>query len=295
VVECTPAHGQASRRAGLAPAAPISGAALPPRAIPFVVINTAGSFEVSSEAKAVLEAIQGPVGVVSCAGMYRTGKSYLLNKVILDDPHSGFKVGSTVNACTKGLWLWSEPLAGATAADGTPITLLVVDTEGMGALDAHAEHDTKIFTLALLLSSMFIYNSVGAIDEGAINNLSLVANLTKHIKVKAGARSETGETFGEVFPSFLWVVRDFALQLVGSDGESITATEYLERSLKPAPGQSNQARPLTRPVCHSHLGQTLVLLNAFLVRIGSAFALKKIRNMRILCDPNLRRLKRRIV
>lgn len=223
------------------------------------MINTAGSFEVSSEAKAVLDSIQGPVGVVSCAGMYRTGKSYLLNKVILDDPHSGFKVGSTVNACTKGLWLWSEPLAGATAADGTPMTLLVVDTEGMGALDAHAEHDTKIFTLALLLSSMFIYNSVGAIDEGAINNLSLVANLTKHIRVKAGARSETGESFGEVFPSFLWVVRDFALQLVGSDGESITATEYLERSLKPAPGQSNQARPQARPVCHNDLGLTCVL------------------------------------
>jgi hypothetical protein len=41
-----------------------------------------------------------------------------------------------------------------------------------------AQHDSIIFSLALLLSSNFIYNSVGSIDEGALNNLSLVVNLT---------------------------------------------------------------------------------------------------------------------
>ena len=34
-----------------------------------------------------------------------------------------------------------------------------------------------------------MYNSIGAIDENAISNLSLVINLTKHIKIK----SEDGE------------------------------------------------------------------------------------------------------
>lgn len=47
------------------------------------------------------------------AGMYRTGKSYLLNRVILDRS-DGFGVGSTVNACTKGLWVWAKPLIGTT-------------------------------------------------------------------------------------------------------------------------------------------------------------------------------------
>ena len=33
--------------------------------------------------------------------------------------------------------------------------------------------------MAMLLSSYFIYNSVGSIDEKAIQNLSLIINLSK--------------------------------------------------------------------------------------------------------------------
>ena len=59
--------------------------------------------------------------------------------------------------------------------------MLVVDSEGIGGLDEDNNHDMRIFSLALLLSSYFIYNSTGSIDENALNNLSLVVNLTKHI------------------------------------------------------------------------------------------------------------------
>jgi hypothetical protein len=37
----------------------------------------------------------------------------------------------------------------------------------------------KIFLMAVLLSSYLIYNSVGSIDEKAIENLSLVINLAE--------------------------------------------------------------------------------------------------------------------
>lgn len=39
----------------------------------------------------------------------------------------------------------------------------------------------RVFSLALLLSSYFIYNSMSQIDEGALQNLSLLVNLTNHI------------------------------------------------------------------------------------------------------------------
>jgi len=85
---------------------------------------------------------------------------------------------------------------------------VVVDTEGLGALDEDCNHDNKVFSLALLLSSCFIFNSMGAIDETSIESLSLIANLSKHIQLK-GAESENGETneFDEDFiknnfPSF---------------------------------------------------------------------------------------------
>lgn len=52
--------------------------------------------------------------------------------------------------------------------------ILLIDSEGIGAFDEDENHDTKIFLFALLLCSYFIYNSMGTIDENAINNLSLI-------------------------------------------------------------------------------------------------------------------------
>jgi hypothetical protein len=59
--------------------------------------------------------------------------------------------------------------------------ILVIDSEGIGAFDEDVNHDTKIFLLALLLSSNFIFNSMNTIDENAINSLSLIINLSKEL------------------------------------------------------------------------------------------------------------------
>lgn len=157
----------------------------------------------------MLSKIKGNISVISVAGMYRTGKSYLLNRVILGRSN-GFGVGPTVNPCTKGLWIWGRPLAGFTA-DGEPINVLVVDSEGIGALDEDTNHDVKIFTLAVLLSSYFIYNSMGSIDESALSSLNLVVNLAQHIQFKGNKTIDDEDIDAEDLPSFMWVVRDFAL------------------------------------------------------------------------------------
>jgi hypothetical protein len=51
------------------------------------------------------------VAVIAVAGKYRTGKSFLLNRVILNKKNEGFGVGPTINPCTKGLWVWGETLS----------------------------------------------------------------------------------------------------------------------------------------------------------------------------------------
>ena len=48
------------------------------------------------------------------------------------------------------------------------------------------QYSTQIFSLAVLLSSLFVYNQMGGIDEAALDRLSLVTEMTKHIRVKAG-------------------------------------------------------------------------------------------------------------
>jgi len=170
-----------------------------------------------------------------------------MNRILLEQS-DGFTVGPTVNPCTKGLWLWNKVMTGEDK-DGRLIHYLIVDTEGIGALDTNSQHDSIIFSLALLLSSNFIYNSVGSIDEGALNNLSLVVNLTKHIHVKssnAGGGEDDGADFAQYFPSFLWLVRDFTLQLVNSDGVAFSSKEYLERALQPVPGFTEQIEAKNR-------------------------------------------------
>ena len=88
---------------------------------------------------------------------------------------------------------------------------MIVDSEGLGGLDESNNHDMRIFSLALLMSSYFIYNSMTQIDENALQNLSLVVNLTKYIETTTQKHTEKAEDLDEYLPTFMWVVRDFAL------------------------------------------------------------------------------------
>ena len=80
---------------------------------------------------------------------------------------------------------------------------MLIDTEGLGSLEEDSNHDAKIFALALMVSSMIIYNSVGSIDDEAIQRLGLVIKLSKYIDL-----DDIQQT-----PRLLWLLRDFSLQL----------------------------------------------------------------------------------
>ncbi|KFM22751.1 Interferon-induced guanylate-binding protein 1 [Auxenochlorella protothecoides] len=175
-----------------------------------------GKFEVGTEALRILRATAGPVGVVSVCGRARQGKSYILNQLL--GRAGGFTVGPTHRPCTKGLWVWSAPVP-RTAADGSPYHLVLLDTEGIDAYDQTGQYSTQIFSLAVLLSSLFVFNQMGGIDEAALDRLSLVTEMTKHIRVRAGGGEDASE-LAAFTPSFLWLLRDFYLTLE-EDGRSL--------------------------------------------------------------------------
>ncbi|KAI3456220.1 hypothetical protein Pfo_012883 [Paulownia fortunei] len=201
------------------PAASSNMSAGPARPIRLVYSDEKGRFHMDPEAVALLQLVKQPVGVVSVCGRARQGKSFILNQLL--GRSSGFQVASTHRPCTKGLWLWSTPIR-RTALDGTEYNLLLLDSEGIDAYDQTGTYSTQIFSLAVLLSSMFIYNQMGGIDEAALDRLSLVTEMTKHIPSELGQFS----------PIFVWLLRDFYLDLV-EDNRKITPRDYLELALRP--------------------------------------------------------------
>lgn len=123
--------------------------------------------------------------------------------------------------------MWNKPIKINETTDG-----ILLDTEGLGSTERSTNTDIKIFSLAILLSSLFIYNSIGTINEQALEDLSLVCNLTEQIHINQG-KIETGIEFRSFFPGFLWVLRDFFHDLEGQ-----TPREYLETCLRVQPGHS---------------------------------------------------------
>ncbi|KAL6991120.1 hypothetical protein U1Q18_009239, partial [Sarracenia purpurea var. burkii] len=204
----------------------------PARPIRLVYCDDKGKFLMDPEAVATLQLVKDPVGVVSVCGRARQGKSFVLNQLL--GRSSGFQVASTHRPCTKGLWLWSAPIR-RTALDGTEYSLLLLDSEGIDAYDQTGTYSTQIFSLAILLSSMFIYNQMGGIDEAALDRLSLVTEMTKHIRVRASGGRTTASELGQFSPIFVWLLRDFYLDLV-EDNRRITPRDYLELALRPVQG-----------------------------------------------------------
>ena len=93
--------------------------------------------------------------------------------------------------------------------------------------------------IAILISSLFIYNSFGPIDEPAIETLSFIINLGKTIKLNKNSKDNDSEMeLIEYFPSLLWLLRDFSLKLEDKNGNEITSKEYLEMALENINGDS---------------------------------------------------------
>ncbi|KAF4720939.1 hypothetical protein FOZ62_008420 [Perkinsus olseni] len=211
-----------------------------------------------------------PVAVAVVCGLYRTGKSYLLNLLSNNTPsgeedgdtatdgdqhqQGDFTVGSTVNACTSGIWMWASSSGGS---DNGPVYILL-DCEGSGNVEHDRDHDSILFALGTLLSGYFIYNSKGVIDEGAIQTLSVVTSLAQHIQSAQHQEGSDGSpSVVATAPHFLWVLRDFVLALEDQNGRPISAQEYLEIALSDkssvAAYRSQESRDCREKLCKKRI------------------------------------------
>ena len=182
-----------------------------------------GQYRVDEETATWLSQRTKPFSVLACAGKFRTGKSFLLNRLLNRPAGKGFGVGETVQACTRGIWLCTEMMSNGSN------DVLVLDTEGIDALDAESQHDVRIFAIAVLICSAFAYNSMSHLDEAAVQTLSLMTKISQSLE--GGGHD----------PSLYWVLRDFSLQMVDSEGKALKNAEYLEQALQPPSGSEKCA------------------------------------------------------
>lgn len=63
-----------------------------------------------------------------------------------------------------------------------------MDTEGLDSVDSNNTMDHKLFALSVMLSSYFIYNSIGSINELSINSLALITQLIKTVTLEKGVK-----------------------------------------------------------------------------------------------------------
>ena len=183
-----------------------------------LVQEHAGVYAVCDEGRRFLEGLapELPLAVVVVAGRYRTGKSFLLNRGVLEAAAKrGFPTGDSQRACTRGVWIYPAVLA---AQDGS--CFVALDTEGTASLEAKADQDARLIGIALSLASVFVFNSTGSLDETSLSDLATLTSVAQHI---TEAQWQA--------PELLWVLRDFALKLQDEQGQELAPQAYLERAL----------------------------------------------------------------
>ena len=119
-------------------------------------LGAGGHLKVVQEAIDLLSTIEKPVSILSVCGPFRTGKSYLLSRILGN--HNAFKVGHTMKTCTKCVWM------ATTVLECEEFVVVLLDTEGMDAIDEEGSDESdyvkKQLMVAVLMSSLLIYNSL---------------------------------------------------------------------------------------------------------------------------------------
>ncbi|XP_077531735.1 atlastin-2-like isoform X1 [Haemaphysalis longicornis] len=158
-----------------------------------------------------------PVAIVSVAGAFRKGKSFLLGFFLrymrsadkeswlgdVDAPLSGFKGRGGCDGDTKGIWVWSEAFLVETP-HGEQVAVLLMDTQGTFDCESTTKDCATIFALSTMISSVQVYNLSQNIQEDDLQYLQYFADYGQI------ALKEQQDTPAKPFQKLLFLVRDWS-------------------------------------------------------------------------------------
>lgn len=220
------------------------------------------------------------VMVLSVAGAYRKGKSFLLNFFLRylnnlnngvgssdwmgpkDKPLEGFNWRGGSERTTSGILMWSEPYF-ISKPNGEKICILLMDTQGAFDSMSTVKECATVFALSTMLSSVQVYNITSNIQEDDLQHLEL---FTEYGRLAL-------ETYdGKPFQTLHFLVRDwqypYQYPYGAEGGKNLLDTRMLVKENQP-----EELQKLRRHLndCFKYIGCFLMAHPGLTVATSSAF------------------------
>ena len=163
----------------------------------------------------LLRSIDKPLAVLSICGPYRSDKSYF-NSRVLGSP-GAFMLGHSMQACTRGIWM------ATTVLECQDYAIVLLDTEGIDAVGASETVAMSLLTLTTLLSSFLIYNSKNVPKDIDLHKMRSFSHLSSSLFTQCPQLL----AMKDMFPHFMWLLRDVSLKMTDREGKELEPTEFL--------------------------------------------------------------------
>uniref|UniRef100_A0A673HA93 Atlastin-2-like n=1 Tax=Sinocyclocheilus rhinocerous TaxID=307959 RepID=A0A673HA93_9TELE len=199
------------------------------------------------------------VVVVSVAGAFRKGKSFLLDFMLRymhnqsseswmggdDEPLTGFSWRGGCERETTGIQAWSEVFV-VEKEDGTKVAVLLVDTQGAFDSQSTIKDCATVFALSTMTSSVQVYNLSQNIQEDDLQHLQLFTEY---------GRLAMEEIYEKPFQKLLFLIRDWCYPYEHGYGLK-GGNCFLDRRLQVKQNQHEELQNVRKHIhsCFSSIG-----------------------------------------
>ncbi|XP_077053094.1 atlastin-2 [Siphateles boraxobius] len=203
------------------------------------------------------------VVVVSVAGAFRKGKSFLLDFMLRymhnqspeswmggdDEPLTGFSWRGGCERETTGIQAWSEVFV-VEKEDGTKVAVLLVDTQGAFDSQSTIKDCATVFALSTMTSSVQVYNLSQNIQEDDLQHLQLFTEY---------GRLAMEEIYEKPFQKLLFLIRDWCFPYEHNYGLQ-GGYHFLERRLQVKQNQHEELQNVRK-----HIHSCFSIIDCFLL------------------------------
>uniref|UniRef100_A0AAR2JBT9 Atlastin GTPase 2 n=1 Tax=Pygocentrus nattereri TaxID=42514 RepID=A0AAR2JBT9_PYGNA len=198
------------------------------------------------------------VVVVSVAGAFRKGKSFLLDFMLRymyqqtsdtwmggnEEPLTGFTWRGGCERETTGILAWSEVFV-VEKPDGSKVAVLLIDTQGAFDSQSTIKDCATLFALSTMTSSVQVYNLSQNVQEDDLQHLQLFTEY---------GRLAMEEIYRKPFQSLMFLIRDWSYpyeHAYGLEG----GKKFLEKRLQVKQNQHEELQNVRKHIhsCFSNI------------------------------------------